>query len=1247
MDSNTKKAPIHILHILDNLYENVETLYDFVKSLNCAGDDLLISNNRIKYVDLLFTTLVCTPPGVRRPDDILQLPQLSHQSEIILRVVEKIRKRECHSTNLLTLGYSRMSNNPAAQISTSRNVEYSFPNQNTSRLLHGPWKTLLSQIGDMAMEYLLEMSIFVSVTPTCYMQLSGKPLYELWSFKTFMQLPGMNKIGFRQLYPILLNSSKNKRKAKIRHVNKEAKDESLDRRNIVHDIDCVCQQCNGICTDISKQCGNLVKTNPGRKRVNKFGMEKQEYIPQKKVCMSVLKGSSVDTVFCSLQTKEDDPVIGTNRYMYSTTGGNNCQSEQDVFGITINEPILINEDTARQCCSENVRSLLHRPIDIANQNHDNREGKTQTVLKNVEEECKFTGVNNTVSTEFGIDCSTTKLVNKKKRSRIGKNHNLENTNGPAFSHKIILDRTRMFYSKDLIEKFPPKYVVFDVGEDHLVNEIFAEVVTEEKVTNQSEIQYPSCVDAVKKMLKDKLRCMIQNHKSCRYKILLRNYSKHSCKVRKKEMPTENIREVYSHERVAFANLNGHTYKRGFWTSGKNVPLANKSKYLKRRPNNVSVRRLLEMYFTHRDVYLFVRACCIHVIPHDMFGSDHNQKTFLKNVSKIIGMGRFDKFALGHLMANMKVRKCSWLKPVKSNRDRLRIMAQFIYWLIKSYVFKVILSYFYITETANYRNCMFYFRKATWVRIQQKALFEYLRRGIVQPCSHAEVNANLQNDKLLGVAVLRFLPKVASLRPIVNMCKRQPDTNLKDISINHQLKNVQHILVHEKNRNPDVIGSSKFSLDDIYISWKRFVLKRHERKEKRHLYFVKLDIENCYDSIDLCKLYETVKNLVKESKEYIVRRYAVVTTAGDRLRRTFHRDPTTLDDFIPSFYQFLKNYSERRNIQNAIFVDQVLHMQENAEDVLKKLYKHLFYSIIKIGKRYYRQVKGIGQGSIISTMLCNLYYGRMEADYIDVDVQDELLMRQVDDFIFVTPSYSNAVRFLELMMHGIPEYNCTINKEKTLINFDYFDEGVKRLPDGALFPWCGLLFDTVSLCVKSDYTRYAGLSVADTISIDTTQQAGYTMKNKLVLSLHRKCHCIFLDTSFNSVVTVAENIYKLFLLTAFKFHHYVHQLPMSESTLKNPEFFINLIFELPNIVTSHSQLTAMPSHMLLQPACTQWLCLKAFLLKLSIHRTTYNCVFKALRSRCASLEKIMDKKLLFDLTALIGNEIPPEFQLIFY
>jgi hypothetical protein len=55
--------------------------------------------------------------------------------------------------------------------------------------------------------------------------------------------------------------------------------------------------------------------------------------------------------------------------------------------------------------------------------------------------------------------------------------------------------------------------------------------------------------------------------------------------------------------------------------------------------------------------------------------------------------------------------------------------------------------------------------------------------------------------------------------------------------------------------------------------------------------------------------------------------------------------------------------------------------------------------------------------MISTLLANYYYGAMERDHLKL-LSDELLMRQADDFLFVTPNLENAQAFLVTMVKGV-------------------------------------------------------------------------------------------------------------------------------------------------------------------------------------------------------------------------------------
>ena len=186
-------------------------------------------------------------------------------------------------------------------------------------------------------------------------------------------------------------------------------------------------------------------------------------------------------------------------------------------------------------------------------------------------------------------------------------------------------------------------------------------------------------------------------------------------------------------------------------------------------------------------------------------------------------------------------------------------------------------------------------------------------------------------------------------------------------------------------------------------------------------------------------------------------------------------------------------------------------------MLSLLYEHIHNNLIKDGNRFYRQTTGIAQGSVVSSLLCSLHIGHFESCHIRSSIPSSLpssteaeentdgsihgslgvLIRIVDDSLYISTSQEAAEWYVKKMEQGSPEYGSSCNPEKTRVSFDCDLNGrrlKKCLPDprtlmlpafepfnGAkrtavgrvLLPWCGLLVDCSTLEVYADYLRFAG------------------------------------------------------------------------------------------------------------------------------------------------------------------------------
>ncbi|KAK9282667.1 hypothetical protein L1049_010887 [Liquidambar formosana] len=160
----------------------------------------------------------------------------------------------------------------------------------------------------------------------------------------------------------------------------------------------------------------------------------------------------------------------------------------------------------------------------------------------------------------------------------------------------------------------------------------------------------------------------------------------------------------------------------------------------------------------------------------------------------------------------------------------------------------------------------------------------------------------------------------------------------------------------------------------------------------------------------------------------------------------------------------------------------------------------------------------------------------------------ILLRFIDDFLFISTSEKQAASFFSRLQRGFREYNCYMNKEKFCLNFDINE--MSGLPsnrvyvseDGISFlRWSGLLINCCTLEVQADYTRYQNNHLSSTLTVCWEGKPGRHLKEKLFNFLRPKCHPIFYDSNINSAAIVRLNIYQAFLLCAMKFHCYVRDL----------------------------------------------------------------------------------------------------------
>lgn len=1241
-----------VLKILLEVYTEVTDLKTWLKQI--FGPESNISKTLIQngdsqgYQDLFTNCLVARYHDVPPVQQIISTEQVSYQNELLLRIIERIKNRTGSHENVMAFGFRMLSTSKGAMKTQHYNVECFYPSYIYNRLCSSHFEKLLSRIGDEAMELLMgKRSLFMLLPPNSYLQLTGTPLYDLI------------KMG-QEIYPKPPTKNLQKRKFPFRDEEilaaKKFQNNSGCQESIV-DLSSKtvskCFQSSMISSFTSILSSNANQTSP--KVTSLFHT------------FSDRSSASSDTLntpapSSEILSKDMSTVSKTDLYKHPLGILTNLHKPSSKISLQENEKSAARESLS--LLSERIPDFPPPVVSLSNQSK-NRNQKMQNLADRTYSLCQRDQNGQPKSKKKESELSVD--INKKndpktlkKKTRRGKRRpknilascSLMKMSFNPYNFYEVIPHTYILYAKDLHQRLD-KYqllcktknlaevseMIFDDMFEKLKLNIQPKVSLQcdtvcTTMTNQtsacepvpgtstSSTACPKCQvkSFLASQLKPLLQKLIKNHRSCHY-ISLLNYH---CPIA--------VTKAKLQRRASPNQINTNHSKENINTSPKKAAGAKVIKRLVTKRRKASVQMLLEDYVLHKQVYRFLRACLLRLIPVELLGSKHNVTILLKNVKKFIFLGKFEKLCLGQIMNGMKVSACGWLRKIPSLSWRCHLLCQCLVWIFFNIIMVIIRGFFYVTETSHYRNRLFYYRKPVWLHLRQLAVQNFLSKGMLKPIKHEEVFQKMVKGVCLGVSCLRFLPKKKSFRPIINMNCANLKSLPKKLPIKQQVSGLFYIFNVIKEKYPDLMGHSVFCIDEIYKKWRTFVMKRQQTKDKRPLYFVKMDIQECFNFIN----QDLLKNIMRDildmvGEDFIIRKYAKIFCIKGKLKRSFFYEATVESEHNPNFKNYIQHVKDKKKLGNSVIIDKVLYDHMKFDEIIKKLHCHVSNNVVKLDSHYYTQTQGISQGSVLSTLLCNIYYGHMENKMLKLD-SDALMMRMVDDFLLVTPQKSTAFRFLNKMLNGIPLYNCSIQPEKTLINFAYDHKTYGKLPqilETEMLPWCGLLIDTKSLNIKRDYSRFSGLGISDILTVNLTPQMAANLCHKILKCINPKCLAIFVDKKINSITTIACNVFNLFYLAAYRFHVFILRLITKQQTLDSAQFFFRIIHYIADqffklVKTKMKQINSVQSYPL-SKCENKWLCFMAFFIKVSQYQSQYVTLHSMLKKACSQGKAMLSTK----------------------
>ncbi|XP_039910498.1 telomerase reverse transcriptase isoform X1 [Hirundo rustica] len=1247
-----------VLCALRRCYAVAVPLETFVRRLGNGGTgyaEVLRTGDGPGYRTFVGQCLVCVPRGARAIPRPFTFQQLSSQSEVTSRVVQRLCEKK--KKNVLAYGYSLPDENSSEfPVMPFSKIHSYLPNTATETLrISGFWETLLSRIGDDVMMYLLEhCAVFMLVPPSNCYQVCGQPVYELISRNVDSSLVFVRQRFSKHKCTSLLKYTRKRLKFhrncllklhgwKYRqryedNVFRMRNEGNNKRRSLVPTDQCSAKAVSkarkqiGMVTEhqekqsSSSSCVSV--TAPSLKR--KIHREQPE-IPAKraKVGEKVREENACGLVPDVNQSSSErsetgyvaaapyvaprsGSVIKTPHISERSNGGVSGPSlvytsrgrgwfvarrSRRLQGVGSNRPLESN--TEMQAASHRGRVEMHR--------YESQLASGQTRPMERASECR------------GQERPQPHL-SKKLPSRL-------------LSSEVYIERKSLLYScRSFHESFPKSFILNHLqgsqeGGRRLVEAIF---LSQNQVQQRHNQSLPRRKRR-KKRLPERYRQMghtfqelLKKHGKCAYLALLRK----NCPIQIPEITMRQITlscqgalpgeaevqkqaEQFGKEPAKCVTSSrcesGHTdvpdslsAPTAESVSGESPPSEEQNPGEAR---DSALRELLKKHSSHWQVYMFVRDCLDKVIPSELWGSNHNKCRFLKNV-KVLISGTRSKVSLLQLMWRMRVNDCMWLRlgkgghfvPADEHCFREELLAKFLYWLMGTYVAELLRSFFYITETMFQKNMLFYYRKFVWGKLQNIGVRNHFVKVQLRPLSSEEIETIRQKKIVTMASKLRFIPKRNGLRPIV---KVSGVVESRALSKESREKKMNHYNTQLKNL---------------------FSVLKYERTINTH--FIGSSV---FGKDDIYKTWKQFVTKILESGVEIPHFYCVKADVS----RAYDTIPH--NKLVEVISRVLK--PEKRTVYCIRRYAVVMVTPSGRAKRLYKRHVSTFKDFMPDMKQFVSHLHESAslQNAIVveqsltfhetSSSLFNFFLQTIHNSILEI--RKRVLIRLIDDFLLLTPHLMKARTFLRTLTAGIPEYGLLINPNKTVVNFPVDDipgcSKFKQLPGCRLIPWCGLLLDIKTLEVYCDYSSYTCTSIRSSLSFNSTAAAGKNMKYKLSAVLKLKCHSLFLDLQINSLRTVLINIYKIFFLQAYRFHACVLQFPFNQQVRKNPHFFLRIISQTASycyaiLKTINAGIAEGNKDVsdIFPIQVAEWLCYHAFIVKLSNHEAVYKCLLKSLK-----------------------------------
>lgn len=399
---------------------------------------------------------------------------------------------------------------------------------------------------------------------------------------------------------------------------------------------------------------------------------------------------------------------------------------------------------------------------------------------------------------------------------------------------------------------------------------------------------------------------------------------------------------------------------------------------------------------------------------------YNFRILKSKLTLFVMRNKFESLTLAEIRKHFRLNDTMLFRGTRCTRtefcERARMFSDFVFLLFERIYIPVVSKYFYTTETSFSKLQTCYFTRRVWSFFSSVSVKSFLE-------NYSAVDAQKSFNRI------RAIPKKDGFRVVVNMQEK------------YSLKSAHAVLLGVLESRSE---SSVLRYEDANDRIQEY------RKGHANLFLLKFDLKRCFDNIPHAELRSVLADAF-ENESYCIKKFHVLEKVAGQFRLKVVRRHVKKR---MSLAEIVAGESIRRN---QIVCESVFDDHRSRHQMIADIEGSLLNNVVKHGNMFYKQAKGIPQGSVLSPIVCSLYLSHIDRMFLRGIVQAGIVMRYIDDFIIITPDV-NEIRAYMQKVRCLGHQGLSVNTDKVESNFaldasfgiDGCRHGVK---DHVV--WCGL------------------------------------------------------------------------------------------------------------------------------------------------------------------------------------------------